>query len=365
MFTVSSILAKHFTKEIHVETQPLFRGSPRWSSWLGARAWRGARAWARMVWSSHRALALVTAASGLLLVVSLGLGLLDGRQVGGAPVWMKPAKFGASVAAMAPVLAWIVGQMTGPRARRARRAGTVIAVVAAFELVVISVQAARGVPSHFNNATRIDAALFACMGAAITVLWLAQLAVAVWSFRQPFATPARTWAIRLGLVASLAGGAVGFAMSRPTSGQIASLHAGRPAPMLGAHAVGVPDGGPGLPVTRWSADGGDLRVPHFIGLHALQILPLAAWLVERRRRRSAGAPAVVALGASWIGLIVATLAQALRGRPLTSLDAAVEIALAAVLLSLAALTSRSAATRAPIARPARWPGSAPARIDLR
>ena len=350
-----------------MENEVRFDGSP--ASSLGARAWRGARAWAGVVWSSHRALALLTVGSALLLGAALALGLVDDRQVMGAPVWMKPAKFAASVGAMAPLMAWIIGQMSAPRTRaRARRAGTVIAIVGAVELLVISVQAARGVPSHFNNASRLDAALFTFMGVSISILWLAELAVAVWSFRQRFATPARTWAIRLGLAGSLLGGAVGFVMPRPTAAQLDSLRAGRPTPMVGAHAVGVPDGGPGLPVTRWSVEGGDLRVPHFIGLHALQALPLAAWLIERRRRRDPGARPLIALGGAWIGLTLATLAQAMRGRPLSSFDAAVTVALAAVLLALGALrapTSRSVATRTPSDRWARWPGSAPARSDLR
>jgi hypothetical protein len=66
-------------------------------------------------------------------------------------------------------------------------------------------------------------------------------------------------------------------MPRPTPAQLDAMRAGKPPAMMGAHAVGVADGGPGLPVTRWSTEGGDLRVPHFIGIHALQLLPLVGW----------------------------------------------------------------------------------------
>ena len=270
----------------------------------------------RWLATTHQPLARITIASTALFVVSLLLALVDRRQVIGAPVWLKPAKFGISVAMMAPALAWILDQL--PRDRRLHRAGTLISLVAGLELALITVQAIRGVPSHFNYASRFDGALFSTMGIAISVLWLGELFIAVRAFRHRFATPARTWGIRLGLVGALLGGAVGFVMPRPTPTQVASLRAGQPTPILGAHAVGVPDGGPGLPITRWSTVGGDLRVSHFFGLHALQILPLAAWLLERRRR---GARTVVALGAGWIGVVVATFIQAERGQPLLAPDA--------------------------------------------
>jgi hypothetical protein len=308
----------------------------------------GPRDFARAVSSGHRPLAWLTLGALALLAASLLLGLVDGRQVVGAPVWMKPAKFAASIAVTAPVLAWILGQMRGDRRwRRLRRAGTLISVVAALELVGITVQAARGVPSHFNNATRGDAALFAGMGVAITMLWLAELYVMIRALRYPFATPARAWGIRLGLIGALVGGAVGFVMPRPTAAQLATLHAQRPTPLVGAHAVGVPDGGPGLPVSRWSTEGGDLRAPHFIGLHALQALPLAAWLLERRRRRGAmgaaltaeGASAasarpVVAFGVGWIGLLLVALWQALRSQPLFAPDG-LTLAAAAMVIATA------------------------------
>jgi hypothetical protein len=299
---------------------------------ITSRAAGAAGAWAVGGWrrlrQAHGPLALVTLGSAGLLLGSLVLGAFDHRQVVGVPVWLKPAKFGASVMVAAPVLGWILAQMSPTR--RLRAAGTIFAAVAALELALITLQAIRGVPSHFNNATRFDAAVFAVMGTAISLLWLAELYVAVLAFRHRFATPARTWAIRLGLVGALVGGATGSLMARPTPQQLASLRAGHPPAALGAHTVGAPDGGPGLPVTRWSRTGGDLRVPHFMGLHALQALPLLALFLERRRR--AGARSIAAAGVVWLGLFAVTLAQALRGQPLAGPDGITWASLAAVLL---------------------------------
>jgi hypothetical protein len=289
-----------------------------------------------LVGIGHRPLGLVTLGSLALLVTSLALQQVDPRLVSGVSAWLKPAKFAASIALTAPMLAWILGQMTGARARRLHVAGTVIGVVAALELVIITVQAARGVPSHFNGATLVDGLLFSIMGAAISVLWLAELYLTVRAFRHTFATGVRTWGIRLGLVGTLAGGAVGYLMPVPTPAQRAALAAGQRPTMLGAHSVGVPDGGPGLPVTRWSTEGGDLRVPHFIGLHALQVLPFAALVLERRRRRASARP-IVALGVGWIGLTLVALAQALRAQPVLAPDALTIAAALAIVLAAAAI----------------------------
>jgi hypothetical protein len=269
----------------------------------------------------------------------------------GVSTWVKPAKFAASVAIAAFTLAWMIGQLDG-RSRGLRRAAGLIAAMAALELVIITIQAARGVPSHFNARTRLDVIAFAVMGAGITIFWLAQGYVFVRALRHRFADAAVGWGIRLGLGIALAGGAVAFLMTRPTPAQLETLKAGRPSPAVGAHAVGVPDGGPGLPIARWSTEGGDLRVPHFLGLHALQLLPLAGVFFARRRRRAvergtepsiaeARARALtIAVGASTLGLVVVTLVQALRAQPLLAPDGLTLVLLALALAPVAVVSVR-------------------------
>jgi hypothetical protein len=84
--------------------------------------------------------------------------------------------------------------------------------------------------------------------------------------------------------------------------------------LLGAHTVGAPDGGPGLPGTNWSLSHGDLRVPHFIGLHAMQVLPFAAIVLKRRRLpESARVRMVLVASASYAALFTIFLFQALGG----------------------------------------------------
>jgi hypothetical protein len=181
--------------------------------------------------------------------------------------------------------------------RLVRTAALGTAIVLILEICIICAQAARGTTSHFNNRTPLDSMLFGLMGLAILVLWLLSVLAAVLLWRQPFDNRAWGWGLRYGLLLTAAGGAVGAIMV---------------APDFRAHTVGAPDGGPGLPVTNWSLRHGDLRVGHFVGMHALQILPFVGWYVSRRRR---SALTVHIAAVSLAGLMALTTARALQGRP--------------------------------------------------
>jgi hypothetical protein len=213
-------------------------------------------------------------------------------------------------------------------------AGTVTALGFVIELALIVLQVVRGVRSHFNLSTALDGAIFSVMGATIVVVWLMNLLAAVLVLRQKFADPAFAWSLRLGLLVTLYGAAVAFFMTGPTPDQMAALRSGAAPAFIGAHAVGVPDGGAGLPFLGWSTEGGDLRVPHFIGLHALQIVPLIGFVTRRffagldSRRRTA---LVWTGGLGYLGLALLLTWQALRGQPLLAPDALTLGALAALL----------------------------------
>jgi hypothetical protein len=105
---------------------------------------------------------------------------------------------------------------------------------------------------------------------------------------------------------------------------------------IGAHSVGVADGGPGLPIVGWSTVGGDLRVAHFFGLHAMQVLPFIGWLLSRRP--SLGARHRLLLvwssGLAYLGLVLVLTWQALRGQSLIAPDAATLAAFGVLLGSI-------------------------------
>jgi hypothetical protein len=249
----------------------------------------------------HPGLFWFAAASGALAVVLLGLAVLDQRTLLGAPLWFKPAKFAISFVLYGGALAWMLGQLPRPRLRRT---GWVIVGASVIEMVIIVGQAARGVRSHFNDDDALGGILFGIMGATILVLYLATVAIALRFLREPGRDPVMGLAIRLGLLVGLVGLATGFVMAA-----------------LGGHAVGVADGGPGLPLLGWSTEGGDLRVSHFIGMHALQALPLLAALTAARSLDVTGRRRIVfGVAAGYLGVVLLTMWQALRAQPLLAPD---------------------------------------------
>jgi len=243
--------------------------------------------------------------------------LVDPRVIEGAPAWLKPLKFAVSTGIYSVTLAWIL-RCLPDWPRLARRAALITAGVFVIEVALIAAQAARGTISHFNTSSALDGAIFSVMGVAIFTQTITAVAVTVALWRQTFADRTMGWALRCGMTLAVAGASVGGLMTQPTAAQLAQARETQQLPRSGAHTVGGPDGGPGLPGTGWSTTHGDLRAPHFVGLHAMQALPRVALLVTRRRRGRApvGSWTVVGAAVSYAALFVILLAQALLGQSL-------------------------------------------------
>lgn len=284
--------------------------------------------WLARLWQASPPLTAVGVLMALVAVASAVAMLADPRTIAGAPAWLKPFKFAVSTSVYSLTLAWIFGRLTGwPRVRRV--VGWTTAIVFVLEVAIIDAQAWRGTTSHFNVATPLDAVLFFVMGGAILLQTLVSVAVAVALWRQRFVERSLGWALRLGMTLTIVGALTGPLMTRPTSAQLAQVRAGGGMTISGAHSVGGVDGGPGLPVTGWSVEHGDLRVAHFIGLHAIQALALVAVALGRWRRPEAvRVRAVLAVAASYAVLFVLLLGQALGGHSVAAPGAAMLAALA-------------------------------------
>lgn len=318
----------------------------------------------------HQPLAFFALAMTVLAVVSaVGL-VVDGRVINGAPGWAKPLKFSVSFVLYSLTLGWMISQV--PRRRWMRVAwwaGTAMVVASVLEMAAITLQVVRGEMSHFNNSTPFNSQLFAIMGGLIAVLYVATLVVGAALLRSPMRDASFTWALRLGLLVAVAGLSVGFLMLSATPEQAAQ---GEAALYEGAHGVGVVDGGPGLPLVGWSTTGGDLRVGHFIGMHALQVLPLLAVIlslapVRRVLTDRARVQVVVLASALYAGVVGLTVWQALRAQPLLSPDS-LTLAAAGALILLALVggaaivaTGRRTATEADTEEPDAAPVGAQAR----
>ena len=273
-----------------------------------------------------------------LAVAAVGL-VVDPRVITGAPAWLKPAKFAVSVSIYTATLAWIFTLI--PDWRRTRRiVGWITAITLALEIALIDLQAYRGTASHFNTATVFDTVVFTVMGAAIVVQTISTIWVAIALWRHRFQDAALGWALRLGITMTIVGALAGGLMTRPTTAQFEAARAGQAMTIVGAHTVGAADGGPGLPGTGWSTEHGDLRVAHFVGLHALQTLPIVALVLRRRRADAARTRLVLTAGVSYAALFAILLIQALRGQPVLQPDA-ITVALLGTWAGLTALAAVS------------------------
>lgn len=289
----------------------------------------------------HRPLLVLAAAMGVLVVVCLVGLVVDPRESLGVNVWEKPLKFAISTAVYAVTWSWLIGQLQRFQ-RVAWWAGTISAILLLIELVIITGAAAAGITSHFNVSTPFNTVLWSIMAASIGTLWVATFMVSIILFRNSLGDRARTLAIRAGALIALAGMALAFLMTGPTAAQLDDWQG-----IAGAHTVGLADGGPGLPLLGWSTVAGDLRIPHFIGMHALQVIPLALILIELAARRIAVLRdvdvryrLVAIVSAAYVAVLAVLTWQALRGQSIVAPDAATATAtlvIAALALAAAAV----------------------------
>lgn len=249
---------------------------------------------------------------------------LDHRVISGAPAWLKPAKFALSVSVYCFTFVWLLGFVENHR-RLIRLAANVTVVSFIVEMIVIIIQVARNTTSHFNMTTPLNLFLWMTMGTFIVFVWAMNLLAAILLLRQRIPDPAFAWSLRLGLLISLVGMATAFPMLRPTPEQVAAIAAGQGARIVGAHSVGVTDGGPGIPILGWSTVGGDLRAAHLVGLHGLQLLPFLGWLLRRRiwaarLNENHRLSLVWTAGFAYLGLVLLLMWQALRGQSIIHPD---------------------------------------------
>lgn len=232
----------------------------------------------------------------VLAFVFLVLTRFTNVQVAGANAWFKPFKFAASIAIYSWTMAWYAFYL-GP-AFNVKAYNTVVIVLFGFEIVYIALQAYRGQLSHFNISTPLYSFLYSAMAiaASIVTLYTAYIGILFFQNQFPALEPHYLWAIRISIVLFVVFSFEGFLMGSRM-----------------AHTIGGPDGGGGLPLLNWSTKFGDPRIAHFVGMHALQVIPLVSFYLLKNTK------ATLFLGLLYGLLALAILLQALKGKPLVKL----------------------------------------------
>jgi hypothetical protein len=231
---------------------------------------------------------------------------VPGAALGVNP-WIKPIKFSMSFSTFASTVSLLLLALRIPQWQLtlARRA---VAVSVAFEILSLGAQAWRSAFALAGHSF-VDRSLALMTNSMVmvnTAIVCGMLALFCANrVRSAVADGPMVSAIRYSIVIFLAGNAIGgYMLAR------------------GTHTVGVGDGGPGLPFVNWSTIGGDLRIAHFIAIHAIQIVPLFAYILSQmapipavKYRRMAIAALAIVVSAS----VGATFVQAALGHPLLSL----------------------------------------------
>jgi hypothetical protein len=247
----------------------------------------------------------------VVAIALIPLWILDSRQLLGVSVWEKPIKFYISVAIFSFTYSWLSSFLTRG-GRWVKLTGFVIAMSLAVEIVIILAMASIGETSHFNVSTPTAIAIWSIMATFISIVLFSTIFISLMIFFQKQQEFNLKLALALGSINTAVGMGLAYLMTWPTATQLANYQG-----IAGAHAVGVSDGGPGLPFLGWSTVAGDLRVGHFFGLHSIQVaaILLAISLLLPIAFRI---PLIVVGNVTWLGFVGLVTWQSLRAEPFIS-----------------------------------------------
>ncbi len=227
-----------------------------------------------------------------LAIVFLVLTKTSSTQVYNVSAWYKPFKFAFSTFLFSWAMAWYCYYLPDFNIQLFNWS---ILFLLGFEIVYIAIQANKGQLSHYNLSTPLYSFLYFMMALAATLVTVYTAYIGILFFINEFPDLPNyyLWGIRLGILIFVIFSFEGFVMgSRLT------------------HTIGGPDGDAGIPLLNWSTKYGDPRIAHFIGMHALQVIPILSFYVFKNTK------ATIILAIVYGLLAIFTLVQALQGKSL-------------------------------------------------
>lgn len=294
--------------------------------------------WPRALWVTGTVL-LVT------MVVHIAALVITGGPVSGPVSLRKPATFAETGWLITWSVALILPRLRTRAWQRHIIGGSVI-LFAVGETAIIGLQAWRGVPSHYNFSTPLDAALMrGGAGGTAGVFLIGVIVLLIAALRTRDITASVRLGVIAGIVVLLVACIIGFVMISNNSGvyqgSIGSGFARQTAAYLGPDAATV---GPEYGLLRPGTQGGDLVGPHVIGIHGLVLLAVPAVLLAGSAMSRVRQLRVVALAVSSVAIaLILLLIQAFRQLPLDQLH---PVALTTLALCVIALLAAYAAVAA-------------------
>ncbi|MBO0589960.1 hypothetical protein I2486_00940 [Cellulophaga sp. E16_2] len=228
----------------------------------------------------------------ILSIVCIVLTKITSTQINGVNAWFKPFKFAVSIGLYSWTMAWYCHYLSD---FNVTPFNYIVLILFGFQLAYIIFQASKGQLSHFNSSTPTYSILYSLMGLSAVLITLYTAYTGLLFFTQSFPNlPSYyVWSIRLGILIFVV-----FSFERGLMGSRMN------------HSVGAINDNSNLWILGWSKTVGDLRVSHFIGMHALQLVPLLSFYIFKNTK------ATIVISILYGLLATTTLIQALKGKPI-------------------------------------------------
>lgn len=211
-------------------------------------------------------------------------------------VWIRPTRFLFSTTIFVWTIAWLLDTLH--EQKKLMLFNLAMILILLFENGYTVVFAIHESSTHNHISPELDAWMIRMMelGVGIISLWTAYFTWLFFTRPLPDIKRHYLWGIRFGLL---------FFVVFSLSGNLMAV--------LPGWNVASPDGGSGLPFVNWKQQSAGLRAAHFLGIHALQVLPLMGYYISRR------SIITIIFSVVYFLAVLAVLMQALLQQPLIEL----------------------------------------------